>query len=135
MKKNLLKRHTHPALWLPLLMLAISLGAFHCKPCPQESVVHHLILVWFPETTTPEEIALIKEETLKLKEIDELLSVSVGEAIESERSIVDDSFDLGIHMTFASVESMNQYLTHERHKSFVERYVKGKVKKIVVYDF
>ena len=130
MKEKILSRYLI-ALVLPILLLATS-----CKECPHGAPkVHHVILVWFKAGLPPGEINLIKEETLKLKEIEQLLSVSVGEAIESERPIVDDSFDLGIHMTFESVDSMNQYLVDERHKSFVEKYIKGKVKKIVVYDF
>jgi len=119
--------------WALLLMMLFFPA---CKPSPLQAkpAVHHLILVWF-DGARPEEIATIQEQTLQLEKIETVLSVSVGKAIASERSIVDDSFDLGIVMTFASVETMNQYLSDPRHKSFLKKYIKGKIKKIVVYDF
>ena len=58
-----------------------------------------------------------------------------GLSIKSDRPIVDDSFDLGIAMTFRSVDDMNQYLIDPRHTKFVDTWLKGRLDKMLVYDF
>jgi len=48
---------------------------------------------------------------------------------------VDDSFDVGILLTFPDRQTMNAYLTHPDHKQAVKNVLKPLVSKIVVYDF
>jgi hypothetical protein len=92
-------------------------------------------MVWYNDTVTAEQQAVIKNETLKLKNIPGIVHLDLGGAIPSERPIVDDSFDLGIVMTFKNEIDMNAYLTHPQHKTFVKEYIKGNVEKLLVYDF
>jgi len=47
---------------------------------------------------------------------------------------VDDSFDLGIVMTFDSAPEMRAYLVHPRHKAFVQNHIEGRVQRLLVYD-
>ena len=37
-------------------------------------------------------------------------------------------------MSFDGVDAMNRYLEHPRHLEFVERYVRGRAERLVVYD-
>jgi hypothetical protein len=61
--------------------------------------------------------------------------MSLGRAIASDRKIVDDSFDLGIHAVFANQQDMQTYLSHPEHIVFVNQFVKPKLEKLLVYDF
>ena len=97
--------------------------------------VTHVVMVWFNESVTQQDIDAVALRTQALRAIPELLDVKVGKAIPSDRPIVDDSFDLGVVMTFDSAEAMNAYLVHPVHLNFVEQYLKGKAEKLVVYDF
>lgn len=101
----------------------------------QAKPVTHIVMVWFKPDVSSDKRMQIKQQTAMLKTIPGLLTLEMGEAIPSQRSIVDDSFDLGIMMQFPSVEAMNAYLVHPQHKAFVNDYVKGNVDKLVVYDF
>lgn len=113
------------------LILALFLGG-----CGLDKTrLNHVILVWFNEEVTPAQIAQIETKTGELSAIGELKFVTTGRAVQSDRPIVDDSFDLGVIMQFDSKEAMERYLEDPRHKAFVAEYLKGKVKKLVVYDF
>jgi hypothetical protein len=92
-------------------------------------------MVWYKDKVTAEQQAAITEETLKLKHIPGIVSLDLGKAIPSERPIVDDSFDLGIVMTFKNETDMNAYLKHPQHQMFVKKHIKGNVEKLLVYDF
>ncbi len=96
--------------------------------------VDHIVLVWFKQGTSVEHIQQVREKTLDLKRIPGMEDLHVGLALQSERPIVDDSFDLGISMRFNSVEAMHRYLTHPEHRAFVELNIEGKVDKLLVYD-
>lgn len=114
-------------------LLILLLGAC-ATPQHSPATVNHVVLVWFKDSVSASEIINIRTHSLALQSIPGVLSIQAGSAILSERPIVDDSFDLGLVMTFDSAEAMHEYLIHPRHKAFVNRYIKGKVKRLQVYD-
>ncbi len=115
------------------ILFALLLGA--CSTSPNRpGQVNHVVLAWFKDSVSIEEIAEIRARTLELQSIPGLLSIQAGQALPSRRPIVDHSFDLGLVMTFDSPEAMDSYLTHPRHQAFVQRYIKGRVKRLQVYD-
>ena len=99
-----------------------------------ENRLHHVILVWF-KNSTPELINKITSETQNLKKIEQVRSIHLGKAVPSARKIVDSSFDLGIVMTFDNETDMNIYLKNKIHLEFVKNFIEGQVRKIVIYDF
>jgi len=117
--------------------LLLSLNA--CQTSPTESndssKLHHIVLVWFNDNISETEQKIIRKKSDELRNIAGILSLEWGTAIPSERAIVDDSFDLGIVMTFRDQASMQAYLDHPQHKAFIKQYIKGKTKKLLVYDF
>lgn len=97
--------------------------------------VHHVVLVWLkdmPDKDIHKQRVLDGSE--QLRSIPGLKSLHIGTAIASERKIVDDSFDVGLHMVFASEQAMNRYLKHPTHVAFVKS-IKPQIKKLLVYDF
>lgn len=126
---------------LPIIALFLGVLSSCCSysiksPRPAIPEIHHVVLLWFkPEYRTDSVIQRIKRETLALKDTGEITSIKVGEAIQSERAVVDDSFDLAVMMTFSDSEAMNRYLSAPAHKEFVKRYIAGKTERLTVYDF
>jgi len=114
-----------------LLTLLLSACAGHT---PHSSGVSHVVLVWFKDTVSTTDIADIHARSLELHSIPGLTSIQAGAAVPSERPIVDDSFDLGLVMRFKTVEAMQAYLTHPQHKALVRQHIRGKVKRLQVYD-
>jgi len=119
------------------LLLIIALLLVGCAaPIPknQDLPVQHIVLLWLNKELSENKIEEIIKGTKALKKINQVKNVKVGKVIFSERPIVDDSFDLGIIFEFETVEAMQSYTKGSAHKAFVEKSIKGNIKKIVVYD-
>ncbi len=116
-----------------LLLAWLSAGCAQKVQKPANPV-QHVVLLWFT-TKTNSWIQQVETETLKLRAIPQVLSLETGTAIKSNREIVDDSFDLGITVTFRSVDDMKKYLIDPRHTKFVDTWLKGRLDKMRVYDF
>ena len=97
--------------------------------------IHHLVFVWLKDSGNETQRQEIIDVSKSFREIPGVKSLEVGPVISSERKIVDDSFDLGILITFDNVAEMNAYIEHPDHKEAVKNKLKPLVKKIVVYDF
>ena len=119
---------------LALILVCLSVGCAQKVQKPANPV-QHVVLLWFTADVTNNWVQQVEAETLKLRAIPQLLSLETGPSIKSDRPIVDDSFDLGIAMTFRSVDDMNQYLIDPRHIKFVDTWLKGRLDKMLVYDF
>ena len=68
-------------------------------------------------------------------DIDGVIEVRAGEPLASDRPVVDDSFDVGITIRFASAEDMRAYLVDERHVRAVEEVLGPLTDRYRVYDF
>jgi hypothetical protein len=59
----------------------------------------------------------------------------VGKVIESNRSIVDDSFDVGILVVVLDAKRLQEYLDHPIHQNAKRDVLLPLVEKVLVYDF
>lgn len=100
-----------------------------------EQPVSHVVMVWFQEGTSAEHITAAAQQTEQLRKIAGVIDVRVGGALASDRSHVDDSFDLGILVSFDSESSMRAYVSDPIHKAYVKGYIADRVDKLLVYDF
>jgi hypothetical protein len=101
----------------------------------QAEAINHVVVCWYNDTVDKTTLKRAMEATREFEKIPGILTVSSGEAIESERPIVDDSFSMAVHIRAESKEALDAYLVHPIHKRFVEAYVKGKAQRVIVYDF
>ncbi|BFM17784.1 hypothetical protein R50073_39670 [Maricurvus nonylphenolicus] len=97
--------------------------------------VSHVVMLWFKEGTAAEDIAAAGQQAEMLKQIAGVIGVRQGPAMASDRSHVDDSFDLGLLISFESEAAMRAYVSDPIHKEYVKRYISGRVEKLLVYDF
>ena len=54
---------------------------------------------------------------------------------ESDRKIVDDSFDVGILIQVQDEAALQQYLDHPRHQKAKDEILLPLIEKVLVYDF
>lgn len=102
----------------------------------ETEVFTHVVIAWLkPEFRNDEYMNELLTANKRLADIPQVLSLQTGTAIASERNMVDDSFDLGNVMTFRSEQDIKDYLAHPIHVEFIDKYIKGKTEKAVVYDF
>lgn len=115
------------------LILMVSGCASHQAKPP--AAVHHVVLLWYKDDVADVEARKIEAGSLGLAQIDGVRAVKVGKAIASERPVVDDSFDLAVLFEFDSIEDMHAYINNPVHKAFVESHIKGRMEKVLIYDF
>ena len=123
--------------WL-LLLFALLLQACtpaHREEAPPPNRVNHIVLCWLKEPGNQEQRQQIIEVSKSFSQLPGVLDVRAGQVIPSDRGIVDDSFDVAIYLTYATVEDMNAYITHPDHQNAVRETFRPLVKKILVYDF
>ncbi len=97
--------------------------------------VNHIVLCWLKEPCNIAHRKKIIEASESFRKIPKVLEVRVGQVVPSDRKIVDDSFDVGISISFPNTGDMNAYLNHPVHTNAVEEVLRPLAKKIVVYDF
>ena len=96
--------------------------------------VQHVVLCWLKTPGDAEAIAAIAEASEALMSIPGVLRVETGTALASERSVVDDSFDIGIVFTLESAEALQGYLVHPDHVAASRDVLGPLVERVVIYD-
>jgi hypothetical protein len=120
-----------------ILAAAVSLFLSSCTCCQTtpKGKVEHIVLVWLKRPgNAADRATLIACARKFLAEIKEIQHLSVGTAVASERPIVDDSFDVGFVMRFASKADMDTYEKHPVHQNTVKETLLPIAKKVQVYD-
>ena len=105
------------------------------KKSVQDEKIQHVVLCWLKDSGNKEHRQKVIDLSLSFKSIPGVIDVRAGEVIKSERSIVDSTYDVGIYMTFKSIDDLNRYLLHKDHVKAVTETLKPLSKKIQVYDF
>lgn len=120
-----------------LAALAVSMlvaGSVHSTEFSNHGVIHTVFL-WLKKPGDELQRRQLLQATERLRAIPGIIDLRMGEVIESDRNIVDDSFDIGIYFYFDDVAAINRYLLHPRHQAIVEQDIKPLVQRILVYDF
>ncbi len=128
---------------IPLLAFALSAASLlsSCSTCPMgheitsPSKVEHVVLIWLKKPGDPAARDQVILEAKKFQaEIREIQHLSVGTPLASERSVVDDSFDVGLVMRFANAADLSVYEKHPVHTQSVTTVLRPLAKKLLVYD-
>jgi len=95
----------------------------------------HVVLVWLKEPGNVAHRAQVIETTRGFSTIPGVEEIRVGKSLRSHRPSVDDSFDIGLYITFSSTDDLQIYLSHPEHKAAQRTILRPLVKKVVIYDF
>jgi len=102
---------------------------------PVEGRVNHIVLCWLKEPGNADHRQRVIETSESFRQIPGVLEVRVGQVVLSDRTIVDDSFDVGMCIAFSTVDAMTAYINHPTHKKAVDEVLVPLVRKTVVHDF
>ena len=97
--------------------------------------MNHVVLCWLKDSGNEKQRQQLIDESLKFRSIPGVIEVRAGEVIESDRSIVDDSYDVAIFLSYKTIADMDAYIVHPDHQKAVNEVLKPLVKKVLVYDF
>jgi hypothetical protein len=95
----------------------------------------HAVIFWTKdgvENATGDLIAGIEQ---YLKPIPGIESFHVGRMASSHRDVVDQSYQVGLHILFPDRAAQDAYQVHPLHLEFVEKVFKRVCERVVVYDF
>ncbi len=123
-----------PRLKSLLLVLLLAASPVFAQPAPQQGVVH-AVLVWLKQPGNAEHRAQIIAGSQKLRDVPGVLDLRVGEVIRSERGVVEDGYDVGLTLRFASQQALQDYLVHPLHKSTVKTEFAPIMDHYRVFDF
>lgn len=122
----------HPAVILTLSMV-LGLPGISAASVTNDNI-EHVVLCWLEEPNKGNRNKVI-ETSRELAAIPGVMDLRVGPALPSEREVVDDSFDVGISMSFRNHEDMENYRNHEEHVRRLKEVLLPLCKNIRVYDF
>jgi heme-degrading monooxygenase HmoA len=117
------------------LALGFCLGYGVVGQAAGKGAVNHVVLVWLNDPGNTEMRAEFIRHSKKLNSLPGIISRQVGAAMTSERSIVDDSFDVAVSVTLKDQAAFNAYMNAPLHKQIVEKKLKPLIKRVVAYDF
>jgi Stress responsive A/B Barrel Domain len=101
---------------------------------PARADVTHVVFCWFRADAPVGTVQAALDGASALAAIPGVLELKKGVALASDRPIVDDTFQLGMTMRFADVETMRTYLAHPDHVRYVDTLVKPFAERILIYD-
>ena len=115
--------------------LILTVGCVSNHQSEREKALSHVVLCWLKEPGNTEHRNQIIEVSKTFTKIPGVLDVRVGKVIESNRSIVDDSFDVGILVVVLDAKRLQEYLDHPIHQNAKRDVLLPLVEKVLVYDF
>ena len=102
---------------------------------PRRARVQHVVVCWLKEPGNNAARRRIVEASRDFGSLPGVVAVSAGEPIESDRPIVDDSFDVAVTITFESRVALDAYLAHPKHRQATAEVLGPLVERLVIYDF
>jgi hypothetical protein len=117
-----------------LLFVAPSCGPSKTSEEPQPGRVHHIVLCWLKDPGNGQHIETLIDQTRSFSSRPGVVSVAAGTSLASDRPVVDDTFDVGIIMTFESEEALAAYLADPEHRKATEEVMRPLVERLVIYD-
>ena len=120
---------------LILVLIIGSLGCVSYEKDDREKAIQHVVLWWLKEPENQLHRNQIIEVSKTFRNIPGVLEVRVGEVIESDRAIVDDSFDVAILVVVPDGKCLQDYLDHPLHQTAKKKVLLPLVEKVFVYDF
>jgi len=95
----------------------------------------HVVIFWTNPSNLKAADDLVAGAEKYLRPIPGALSFHVGRMVGSHRPVVDQSYQVALHITFPDKKSQDDYQVHPLHLEFVEKVFKPNCVKVVVYDF
>ena len=118
--------------FMPCLMILLSINA-EISFAQDNKQISHVVLVWLKQPGNEAMRKQFIDNSMRLNGLPGIVNRHVGEAMPSNRKIVDDSFDVAVTVTLDNKSALEAYLNNSEHKKVVEAN-KPLVGKIIAYD-
>ncbi len=98
-------------------------------------MLSHIVIFWTDPSNPSAPDALIEGAKKYLTGIPGATHFHVGKMSPSPRSVVEQSYQVGLRIEFENKAAEEIYQSHPLHLEFVEKSFKPNCIKVVVYDF
>jgi hypothetical protein len=95
----------------------------------------HVVIFWTDPAKPNAADELIAAANKNLRSIPGILYFHVGKMATSHRSVVDQSYQVGLNIVFLDKQAQDEYQVHPQHVEFAEKAAKPLARRVVVYDF
>ena|SRR5438477_13161227 len=95
----------------------------------------HVVIFWIDPADAKTADELIAGANKYLKSIPGVLHFHIGKMVPSHRPVVDQTYQVALNVIFTDKKAQDDYQVHPLHVEFVEKVLKARRKKVVVYDF
>ncbi|WP_297527908.1 Dabb family protein [Thiohalobacter sp.] len=120
-------------------LLALCLALAGCSALtpqsPRDGRIHHVVLLWLKTPGDERARREILAASEQLRRIPGVMTMTSGVVVASDRPIVDDSFDVGLTLTFRDQQALERYLEHPLHRQLVREVIRPRVARIRVHDY
>jgi hypothetical protein len=97
--------------------------------------ISHVVIVWLKQPGNEAMRQQFIEASQQLGELPGIVSRHVGVVSPSDRTIVDDTFDVAVTVTLKNKAALKAYLNNPKHKKILHDKIKPLVNRTVIYDF
>lgn len=95
----------------------------------------HIVIFWTNPEIPSAADELIAGAQRYLRAVPGALHFHVGRMVPSHRPVVDQTYQVALHITFPDKKTQDDYQLHPLHLEFVEKVFKRVCRRVVVYDF
>src|SRR5262245_17350351 len=101
----------------------------------QNIMFSHVVIFWTDPAMPSAAHELIDGANKYLKPIPGVTHFHVGKMVPSHRTVVDQTYQVGLNIIFQDKKTKDDYQLHPLHVEFIEKVFKRVCTRVVVYDF
>ena len=98
-------------------------------------MLSHVVIFWTKPEIPGAAEALIAGAEKYLRPIPLAQGMHIGRMVPSHRDVVDQSYQVGLHLLFADKAAEEAYQVHPLHLDFVEKAFKPNCQRATIFDF
>jgi hypothetical protein len=95
----------------------------------------HIVIFWTKPEVPNAADELVAGAEKYLRGIPGAVGFHVGKMVKSPRPVVEQSYAVALNLIFPNKAAQDVYQVHAQHVEFIEKVMKPRVGKILVYDF
>ena len=123
------------ASWPAIFALVAALSLVSVEAAPGRSgQITHVVLFWLKRPGNVDDQNVLIRASRSFRRIKGVSDVRIGRSLPVERP-VEQSFDVGIVITFKDVRALKKFERNQRHQQVVEAALRPLVRRYIVYNF
>lgn len=115
-----------------LCFLALTVNSVSAQ---ENKKITHVVMVWLKQPGNEKQRTQFIKASEQLNDLPGIVSRHVGVVKASDRSIIDDTFDVAVTVTMENEAALKAYLNHPNHKKILKEKIKPLTNRVVAYDF